>query len=149
MRRAVPLAFVVIAAALAPGTHGARAQEATAPDSTLHRFLDTLADSTDRYFGLIAAPVDTAGLDSALTAGLARLWRGPATRTRPRLRPVYAFNRVDGTLWGGSVAQGGGRAGWRMAGDLGYAAGSDAWLGGAELSLGIRRRETTWGLRLT
>jgi hypothetical protein len=66
-----------MAAALAVEPRASRAQEQTPSDSSLHRFLDTLADSTDRYFGLIAAPTDTAGLDSALAAGLERPWRGP------------------------------------------------------------------------
>ncbi|TMQ68204.1 MAG: hypothetical protein E6K81_16680, partial [Candidatus Eisenbacteria bacterium] len=69
-------------------------------DSLLDRYLGGLADSTDRYFGAIAAPPDTAGLDSALVAGLSHPWRGTRTRTRPSYGPVYAFNRVDGTLWG-------------------------------------------------
>ena len=143
------LALAITAAALTVAPRDAGAQEHAPPDSSLHRFLDTLADSTDRYFGLIAAPLDTAGLDSALAAGLARPWHGPRTRLRPRLGPVYAFNRVDGTLWGGSVAWSPRNARWRVGGDVGYAAGSDAWLGGGELALGVRRRETMWSLRVT
>ena len=143
------LALVVAAAALVVGPRPSRAQDQAPPDSSLHRFLDTLADSTDHYFGLIAAPLDTAGLDSSLAAGLARPWRGPRTRLRPRFGPVYAFNRVDGTLWGGSATLAGRDGRWRVGGDLGYAAGSDAWLGGGELGLGIRRRETMWSLRVS
>jgi hypothetical protein len=147
--RAVRRVLAIVAVALAVAPRPARAQEQAPSDSSLHRFLDTLADSTDRYFGLIAAPLDTTGLDSALTAGLARPWRAPRTRVRPRFGPVYAFNRVDGTLWGGSVALRGRDARWRLGGDLGYAAGSDAWLGGGELALGARRRDTMWSLRVT
>ena len=140
------LALVVVA--LVVGPRPSRAQEQAPSDSSLHGFLDTLADSTDRYFGLIAAPLDTTGLDSALAVGLQRPWRAPRTRPRPRFGPVYAFNRVDGTLWGGSVALARRDARWRVGGDLGYAAGSDTWLGGGELALGVRRRDTMWGLRV-
>jgi hypothetical protein len=141
------LAAALALLALAP--EPARAQAPAAADSSLHRFLDTLADSTDRYFGLVATPTDTAGLDSALAAGLARPWSGPRSRARLALAPVYAFNRVDGTLWGGSASFGDRSALRRMAGDLGYAAGSDTWLGGAELSAGLRRRGTTWRARVS
>lgn len=147
MTRAARLALALMAA-LAPGWHPARAGEPAPADSSLHRFLDTLADSTDRYFGLIAAPLDTAGLDSALTVGLERPWFGPRRPRRPSIKPVYAFNRVDGTLWGAGYGVRSGTDRWRLGGDLGYAAGSDAWLGGGELALATRRRETTWSLRL-
>jgi hypothetical protein len=142
-------ALVLVGAALAIGPHAVQAQESVPSDSSLHRFLDTLADSTDRYFGLIAAPTDTAGLDSALTARLERPWLGPRTSSRPSFRPIYAFNRVDGTLWGGSIGLRNRSARWRVSGDLGYAVGSDTWLGGAELSAGFRRRDAYWGLRIT
>jgi len=147
--RATRLALVLVAAALASGPRASSAQAPAPYDSSLHRFLDSLADSTDRYFGLIAAPLDTAGLDSALAAGLERPWRGPRAASRFSYGPVYAFNRVDGTLWGGSIGLRNRGARWRVSGDLGYAAGSDTWLGGGELSAGFRRRETNWGLRIT
>ena len=149
MTRCVPaalgIALALSASAVAPPT--ARAQEAPA-DSSLHQFLQGLSDSTDRYFGLIAAPLDTAGLDSAMAAGLEDPWRGPRTRTRFSYGPVYVFNRVDGTRWGGSAALSNRGARWRLGGDLGYAAGSDRWLGGGEVTTGIRRRDTFWRLRV-
>ena len=116
-RRIVLVVFAAAALAFAPR---ASAAETPAPaDSSLHRFLDTLADSTDRYFGLIAAPLDSAGLDSALVAGLEHPGRGPRSTSRLSFGPVYAFNRVDGTLWGGSVALRDRRERWGAGGDLG------------------------------
>ena len=141
----LPLA-VAFAATLA-ALRAAGAEEAT-QDSSLHHFLGNLADSTDRYFGLIVAPLDTAGLDSALAAGLEHPGRGPRTRARVSRGPVYAFNRVDGTLWGASAALSHRGVRWRVGGDVGYAAGSDRWLGGGELTVGTRRRDTSWRLRL-
>ncbi len=140
---ALALAMAPVAPALAqapPPTGG--------PDSSLHRFLGSLADSTDRYFGLVAAPPDTTGLDSALAVRLAGPWPGPRTRTRFSYRPDLAFNRVDGNRWGASAALGSRGERWRVEGDLGYAAGSDRWLGGGRLLTGIRRRGTFWRLQL-
>jgi hypothetical protein len=148
MRRTIRIALVLVAAGLLTGPTASRAEEPAPSDSSLHRFLDSLADSTDRYFGLIAAPLDTAGLDSALSAGLERPWFGPRRPSRLALRPVYAFNRVDGTLWGGSVALRNPGERWGVGADAGYAAGSDTWLGGGDLTLATRRRETTWSLRV-
>lgn len=131
------------AAAVTP----ARAQE-TPADSSLQRFLGNLSDSTDAYFGMTAAPLDTAGLDSALVAGLERPWRGQRTRTRFSYGPVTGFNRVDGALWGASLGLGNRRARWRVGGDLGHAGGTKLWLGGGEATMGWRRHDTFWGLRV-
>lgn len=122
-------------------------QEAPA-DSSLHQFLQGLSDSTDRYFGLIAAPLDTAGLDSALVVGLERPWRDVRAGSHFSRGPVYAFNRVDGTLWGASVALSSRGERWRVGGDLGNAAGSDRWLGGGEARVRLLRGETSWRLRV-
>lgn len=129
---------------LKPGTKA----EASPADSALHQFLQGLSDTTDRYFGLIAAPLDTAGLDSALVVGLERPWRDTQAGARFSYRPVYAFNRVDGTLLGASAALSNRGARWRVGGDLGNAAGSDRWLGGGELRTVLRRRDTSWRLRV-
>ena len=135
------------ASAGAPGDSTAARVTGTAPaaptiaapsDSLLDRYLGGLADSTDRYFGAIAAPPDTAGLDSALVAGLSHPWRGTRTRTRPSYGPVYAFNRVDGTLWGAALGLGNYGAGWAVRGDLGYTGGSHTWLGGGRVTLHAR-----------
>jgi hypothetical protein len=144
-RALVALGLTLALGAPAAAPPPAWAQEAPA-DSSLHQFLEDLSDSTDRYFGLVAAPLDTTGLDSALVVGLAKPWLAPRTRTRLSYRPVYAFNRVDGTLWGASAAVGNRGERWRLGGDLGYAAGSHRWLGGGELSTGMRRHDIFWRL---
>ena len=117
-------------------------------DSLLDRFLGGLADSTDRYFGRVAAPLDTTGLDSSLAAGLARPYRGPQSRAHLSIWPVYAFNRVDGTLWGASLGLGNARAGWAVTGDLGYAGGSHRWLGGGRVALRSGRGDTFWRVQV-
>ncbi len=146
-RRALRPAAALLAAGclLVPATTWAQGAPA---DTSLHRFLDTLADSTDRYFGVVAVPVDTAGLDSALAARLAGPWRDPRDRARIALRPLYSFDRVDGSRWGGRAALENRLQRWRLEGDLGYAAGSDAWLGGGEASASFRRRGASWRLWL-
>jgi hypothetical protein len=68
VRRALLLAVPLLLAAA-----GARAQAPAAPDTSLHGFLERLADSTDGYFGLSAAPLDTAGLDTVLMDTATRL----------------------------------------------------------------------------
>src|SRR5262249_62072541 len=64
-------------------------------------------DSTDAWFGTTAASVDTAGLDSALAAGLLH---GGRARARRRLDfgwgPALGFNRVDGGQLGLSASLG-------------------------------------------
>src|SRR5262245_54143472 len=124
------------------------ADEPAPSDTSLHRFLGSLADSTDRYFGLITAPLDTAGLDSTLEARLEKPWTGPRARAHISLLPTYRFLRVDGSLWGGSLGLFSPRAGWQLRGDLGYADGSNTWLGGGELTLSRRNRAegTVWRL---
>ena len=95
-----PLAALLMLFAMAPV---ARAETA-APDSTLERFFGGLSDSTDAYFGRAVAPVDTAGLDSARTAGLALPpVHEPHHRMRFDYAPAFRFNRVDGPVYGGSV----------------------------------------------
>jgi len=140
-RAAVTLALALVACA-APM---ARAQEA-APDTSLHQFLHTLSDSTDAYFGMTAAPLDTAGLDSALAVGLSRPWRGQHLHTHFGYAPVLGFNRVDGSVAGGSASLSSRR--WRLLGDLAHAGGTHLWVGGGEAWAGIRRHETLWGLRV-
>jgi len=94
-------------------------------DTSLESFLELLADSTDRYFGVAAAAPDTAGLDSLL------LWALAHPQTRRKLPvvtyPTFAFNRVDGPLWGLGVAGGHSRRGGRIGLNASYAAGPNAW----------------------
>jgi hypothetical protein len=120
-------ACFVMAFALALGT--AHAQP---PDSSLHRFLGRMADSTDAYFGPVAAPTDTAGFDSTLQARLDEPWEGQR-RQRTELAPRYSFNRVDGSVWGGGFARNDRAARLRVAADLAWAQGGRRWLGGGEL----------------
>src|SRR5262249_12706618 len=65
----VRLAFVMLAFAALAGVRGAHAEDAPG-DSLLHAYVRSMSDSTDAVFGLTAAPVDTAGLDSSLADGL-------------------------------------------------------------------------------
>jgi len=143
-RWAVALALAVRIAAA--GTARADAPAAAGSDSSLHRFLGSLADSTDRYFGLITTPVDTAGLDSTLVVRLEKPWSGPRRRSNYSILPMYRFLRVDGSLWGGKVSLSNSRERWQVSGDLGYADGSNTWLGGGEVSVSRRKEETVWRL---
>ena len=126
----------------------ARAQEA-AGDSTLHRFLGGLADSTDRYFGRSAAPLDTSGLDSALAAGL----DGPrAPRRKLRLElslgPDFRFQRVDGPTYGLWAGVGEPVHPLRIEGEAHYASGPNVWLGGGGIRRSFGDRERPWRLRV-
>jgi hypothetical protein len=147
-RRAAAVALsLTLAAAVARAEEVSPGTSRAAPsDSSFNRFLEGLADSTDRYFGIIAAPLDTTGLDSAMVVAVGTQWRGLRTRPRFSYRPAYAFNRVDGSLWGASAALSERHDRWRVGGDLGYAAGSDRLLGGGEVRLGLRRRDRFFGL---
>ena len=86
----------------------ATAQAPAAPDTSLGGHLGGFSDSTDRYFGVSAAPVDTTGLDSALHA---------PRRLQFGFAPTFDFSRVDGSTPGLSVSLGAappepGRTGW-------------------------------------
>lgn len=96
------LAVAVVAAPVP-----ARAEVAE-PDSALHAYVRQLSDSTNAWFGVTAAPVDTAGLDSALAAGLAL---PPGARRAGRERglrlgwsPAPGFNRADGGQLGAGLS---------------------------------------------
>ena len=105
--RALPVALAA-AAALVLAAAAARAQDAPG-DSLLNAYVRGMRDSTDRWFGSTATPVDTAGLDSALAAGLLR---GPHARAHERRRlrfdwgPALGFNRADGGQLGAGVTLG-------------------------------------------
>ena len=152
MRRAGAIARLlaagVVAFALAhpiASVRAARAEEAP-PDTTLERFLHDLSDSTDAYFGLSAAPRDTTGLDSALAIGL--------TRPPPRQRhfrwsalPLFEFNRVDGSTYGGSLSIGTARHWGQAYGDAKFASGPNDWLGGGAYRKSWNWGESGWSLR--
>src|SRR6185503_20749275 len=79
-------------------------------DSLLHDYVRQMRDSTDRWFGITAAPVDTAGLDSALAAGLLRSPNARLARGQRKLSfdwgPALGFNRADGGQLGASASLG-------------------------------------------
>jgi hypothetical protein len=107
----------------------ARPAGAAEPDS-VGAYLRSLADSTDRYFGAAAAPVDTAGLDSALAYGLLHPPKPKAHSWMPSIGPWFSFDRADGALWGGSLGLGEPEhATGTLSGRWGYAAGpnDDRW----------------------
>ena len=122
---------IALATALAAGSRPAAAQVPAAPDTSLDRFLGTFSDSTDRYFGVSAAPVDTAGLDTVLFDSAAR----PPRRLQVGLAPGYDFNRVDGSTPGLSASLGvtppePGHTGWgKLAGGIARTSGPHATLG--------------------
>lgn len=94
------------AAALLLAAAPARAEDAPG-DSLLNDYVRSMRDSTDAWFGKTAAPVDTAGLDSALAAGLLRPANARARRQQ-KLNldwgPALGFNRADGGQLGASAA---------------------------------------------
>ncbi|HEY2953999.1 MAG TPA: hypothetical protein VGK89_01975 [Candidatus Eisenbacteria bacterium] len=157
--RAAAVALAPAAAVLALLACGARAEGAAPaalapiaqpapPDTALDRFLGTLSDSTDAYFGLSAAPTDTAGLDSALASGLARGAARPRARRRPALGPELGFNRVDGPSYGAAAAIGAASGLGRLEGRIGWASGPNDLLGGAAFLRSLSRGDATWSLRL-
>ena len=126
----------VCAGALSIGASVVCAEEAPS-DSLMKSFVRGLADSTDAWYGATVAPLDTAGLDSALAVGLAR---GPgAGRGRPRrtagrlsLSPALGFNRVDGGQLGANAGLTLPR-GARLSGRLQYTTGTHDYLGESRL----------------
>ena len=103
-------AFVIVLAVLGLATRASQASAEVAPgDSLLHAYVHSLSDSTSAWFGASAAPVDTAGLDSALAVGLARPLHGRAWRGGRRhgvhadWAPALGFNRADGGQLGAAL----------------------------------------------
>ncbi len=147
------LALAALAALLLPAPF-ARAQAPAAPDTALGGFLHTLADSTDRFFGVSAEPADTAGLDSVLAES------SPATRPELGFAPSFDFNRVDGSTPGLTLslsqrASEPGRNGWgKLTGTIARAVGAHTTLGGAryENRLWVAKQPfdlSLWGGRAT
>lgn len=99
--------LIALLGALALSLPGASsAQTPGASDSLMNAYMRTLSDSTDAWFGATVAPLDTAGLDSALAVGLANPGRRARTITvrSIALAPAVGFNRVDGARLGLSAA---------------------------------------------
>ena len=125
------LLAIVLATALAAASRPAAAQPPAAPDTSLGRYLESISDSTDRYFGLSAAPVDTAGLDTVLSDSATR----PPRRLRAGGMPTFDFSRVDGSTPGASAWLGGtpsepGHTGWgKLRGGIARANGPRVTLG--------------------
>ena len=125
-------ARVLFAAALAMLVAApiASAQQTSPPDTSMNGYLEAMSDSTDRYFGLSAAPADTAGLDTAIAE----------TKERRRLdlsiTPAFDFSRVDGAVVGvgasaGEPARAPGVIGWgKLSGLIERATGPGTTLGG-------------------
>src|SRR5262249_18004330 len=98
-----------LGASLAPARSPARA-EAAPSDSVLRAYVRALSDTTDAWYGSTVAPLDTAGLDSALHAGLSRIrggraWAGGGGRRGVRFAwwPALGFNRADGAQLGAGL----------------------------------------------
>jgi hypothetical protein len=97
-------------------------------DSTLQQYLGGLSDSTNTYFGRTAAPLDTAGLDSALTTNFGRSHpRGRSGPVRPDLGFAFRFNRVDGPVYGGSLGLSSLEALGELTGRAYYVVGPNEW----------------------
>lgn len=149
--RMLPLLALI---GLLAGVVPVRAQSGAEPDSVLEAYLSRMRDSTDSWFGMTAAPLDTVGLDSARAAGLAR---GSDLRAESRARrarrislsPSLGFNRVDGGRVGLEAGVGSARLLGRLTGTLEYAIAAKEWLGGA---VAVKRwtapyEESAWELR--
>jgi hypothetical protein len=100
------LSLAATAAGAQPFLRGA---DDAPPDSLFDDYMRGLSDSTDAWFGAMAAPLDTAGLDSALAVGLT-LPRNKQGRSVDRRRipidlaPAPGYNRVDGFQLGASAS---------------------------------------------
>ena len=109
-----------------------------APDTLLERYLRSMRDSTDAYFGVTAQHPDTTGLDSVLTFGLAH----PGARTGRRrgttftFGPNFTFNRALGGGLGDEVGIGKAAGFGRVSARAMFANGPDVWYGGG----GYRKR---------
>ena len=136
--------LAMLVALSAPGTPASASgpgpePEPAAPDTTLHKFLGTLSDSTDRYFGMSAAPLDTAGL-----GGTQSFPSEGRRRLSLSLMPSFDFNRADGSTFGADLKLHGpvryGRLDLRAA----YAVSGEQWLGGAQYRRRVVRYRANW-----
>ena len=126
-----------------------RAESAPA-DTALERFLGSMSDSTAAFFGATAAHTDTAGLDSALTYGLAH----PRKNDLPRFPITWnhvdlGFSRVDGPVYGTGVSIGRPARLGKLDGLVDWASGPNDVLGGATYRRTSRLGEAAaWSLQL-
>jgi len=119
------------------------------PDTSLDHFFGQMADSTDTYFGRTAAPRDTAGLDSSLDANLAAPARvKPFEKLHLDWSPVLRFNRVESGVYGAGFGFGRRREWGRLSGDLAYASGLKAGVGGGEWQLVRGTDERRWAFQV-
>ncbi len=143
--RARTLALAVV---LALGAGPALAQGTATPDSSLGGFLHSLSDSTDRFFGISAAPADTAGLDTVLAES------GGNGRRQVSLAPSFDFNRVDGSTPGLALSLGERppepeRWGWgKLTGTIARAVGAHTTLGGGRYENRLRLARQRFDLTL-
>jgi len=143
--RSAVFGMVVVLAACATSV---RADAPAAPDSSIHGYLETLSDSTDARFGAVAAPADTAGLDSARVYALAHPESERSRRGRLALFPVADFNRVDGPVLGLGVALGTPDRRGRLKGEWAEATGPNLSLGSATYTKRLARGAALWQLKL-
>lgn len=158
------LAALAVACAMAGAAHGApatlawpagapptaRFQAASADsDTSLDDFIGGMADSTDQYFGVTAAPTDTAGLDSALAYGLDHPEEQlEHRRAKIHPEPRLDFNRVDGAVYGGALVLGDKNALGELTGTATYANGPNVWLGFGTYQKVFTQRTARWTARI-
>jgi hypothetical protein len=116
--------------AVASPAPAARAQGAPA-DTSVEGYVRSMADSTDRWFGLSAEAADTAGIDSARVWALAHPGQGPRRHgLGVSLSPVLGFNRAIGGELGGEIGAGASRRLGRVTASAQWTTGADTWFGG-------------------
>jgi hypothetical protein len=140
----------LIALALAAAYAGTAPADEPAPaDTSLRRYLGGLRDSTDAYFGRSAAPLDTAGLDSALAWGLAHPEAPRRRQTTVTLVPTFRFNRADGPVYGGTLGLGRMEREGHITGRLSWAVGPRDLLGGASYDRVLTRGPAEWRFNIS
>jgi len=148
-----PAIAAALLALIAGGSHAAAGAapgaEPAPPDSALDHFLGSMSDSTAAFFGPTAAHTDTAGLDSALTYGLAHPRAGDRRGRFPfSYRPDLGFSRVDGPVYGAGASIGRAFALGKLDGLVQWASGPNDVLGGATFRKSIGTLDAAWSLEL-
>ena len=102
--------------------------KAAPTDSTLDQYLGGLRDSTDVFFGRVATPLDTTGLDSAGVANFSRSHpKGRLGPVKPDFGVSFRFNRVDGPVYGGGLTLTSADRLGQVTGRALYAVGPNQW----------------------